>query len=30
VAEGARIVGGCCRVRPADIADIAANVGQAV
>jgi homocysteine S-methyltransferase len=30
VAEGARIVGGCCRVRPADIAAIAANVGQAV
>jgi homocysteine S-methyltransferase len=30
VAEGARIVGGCCRVRPDDIADIAANVGQAV
>jgi homocysteine S-methyltransferase len=30
VAEGARIVGGCCRVRPADIADIAADVGQAV
>ena len=30
VAEGARIVGGCCRVRPSDIADIAANVGQAV
>ena len=30
VAEGARIVGGCCRVRPADIAEIAANVGQAV
>ena len=30
LAEGARIVGGCCRVRPADIADIAANVGQAV
>jgi homocysteine S-methyltransferase len=29
VAEGARIIGGCCRVRPADIADIAANVGQA-
>ena len=24
---GARIVGGCCRVRPADIADIAAAVG---
>ena len=23
VAEGARIVGGCCRVRPADIADVA-------
>jgi homocysteine S-methyltransferase len=30
VAEGARIVGGCCRVRPADIAELAANVGQAV
>jgi len=30
VAEGARIVGGCCRVRPADIAAIAANIGQAV
>jgi homocysteine S-methyltransferase len=30
VAEDARIVGGCCRVRPADIAQIAANVGQAV
>ena len=30
VAGGARIIGGCCRVRPADIADIAANVGQAV
>jgi homocysteine S-methyltransferase len=30
VAEGARIVGGCCRVRPGDIAEIAANVGQAV
>ncbi len=30
VAEGARFVGGCCRVRPADIAEIAANVGQAV
>jgi homocysteine S-methyltransferase len=30
VAEGARIIGGCCRVRPADIAEIAANVGQAV
>jgi homocysteine S-methyltransferase len=27
VAEGARIVGGCCRVRPADIAELAANVG---
>ena len=25
IAEGARIVGGCCRVRPADIADIAAR-----
>ncbi len=25
VAAGARIVGGCCRVRPDDIADIAAN-----
>jgi homocysteine S-methyltransferase len=30
VAKGARIVGGCCRVRPSDIAEIAANVGQAV
>jgi homocysteine S-methyltransferase len=30
VAAGARIVGGCCRVRPSDIAEIAANVGQAV
>jgi len=27
VAAGARIVGGCCRVRPADIADIALAVG---
>ena len=27
IAEGARIVGGCCRVRPADIADIAAAAG---
>jgi homocysteine S-methyltransferase len=27
VAEGARIVGGCCRVRPADIAEIALAVG---
>lgn len=27
VKAGARIVGGCCRVSPADIADIAANVG---
>ena len=26
VAEGARIVGGCCRVRPADIADMAGAV----
>ena len=29
VAAGASIIGGCCRVRPDDIADIAANVGQA-
>ena len=29
-AAGARIIGGCCRVRPADIAEIAANVDQAV
>lgn len=27
VAEGARIVGGCCRIRPADIAALAATVG---
>ena len=27
VAEGARIVGGCCRIGPADIAELAANVG---
>ncbi len=27
IAAGARIVGGCCRVRPADIADIAAAAG---
>lgn len=27
VAAGARIVGGCCRVRPSDIARIAADVG---
>lgn len=27
VAEGARIVGGCCRIRPADIAALAAAVG---
>ena len=27
IAEGACIVGGCCRVRPADIADIAAAAG---
>lgn len=27
VKAGARIVGGCCRVRPADIADLAARVG---
>jgi len=26
VADGARIVGGCCRVRPADIKDIARAV----
>jgi homocysteine S-methyltransferase len=30
VAAGASIIGGCCRVRPDDIADIAANVRQAV
>ncbi len=29
VAAGASIIGGCCRVRPDDIAAIAANVGQA-
>jgi homocysteine S-methyltransferase len=29
VAQGARIVGGCCRVSPADIADIAAAVADA-
>jgi homocysteine S-methyltransferase len=29
VAGGARIVGGCCRVRPADIADIARDVAGA-
>ena len=29
VAAGARIVGGCCRVRPSDIARIAADVAQA-
>jgi homocysteine S-methyltransferase len=29
VARGARIVGGCCRVSPADIADIAAAVADA-
>jgi homocysteine S-methyltransferase len=28
VAAGARIVGGCCRVRPADIAEIARSVGK--
>jgi homocysteine S-methyltransferase len=28
VAAGARIVGGCCRVRPADIAEIARSVGR--
>ncbi len=28
VAAGARIVGGCCRVRPADIADIARTVNS--
>lgn len=27
VAEGARIVGGCCRIRPADITALAATVG---
>ena len=27
VAAGARIVGGCCRVRPSDIARIADDVG---
>ena len=30
VAAGARIIGGCCRVRPDDIAALAAAVGQAV
>ncbi|HET7664918.1 MAG TPA: homocysteine S-methyltransferase family protein, partial [Mycobacterium sp.] len=25
---GARIIGGCCRVRPADIADIAGAIGE--
>jgi homocysteine S-methyltransferase len=30
MAEGARIVGGCCRVRPNDIAAIATAVAQAV
>jgi len=29
VAAGARMVGGCCRVRPSDIARIAADVAQA-
>jgi homocysteine S-methyltransferase len=29
VAEGARIVGGCCRVRPDDIAEIARAVESA-
>ena len=28
VGAGARIVGGCCRVRPADIAAMAAAVGE--
>jgi homocysteine S-methyltransferase len=28
VAAGARIVGGCCRVRPADIADVAATLAR--
>jgi homocysteine S-methyltransferase len=28
VAEGARIVGGCCRVRPSDIAEIARSIGE--
>jgi homocysteine S-methyltransferase len=28
VAEGARIVGGCCRIRPADIAEIAQAVAE--
>ena len=27
VAAGARVVGGCCRVRPADIAELAAALG---
>jgi homocysteine S-methyltransferase len=29
VSAGARIVGGCCRVRPADIAELATTVGTA-
>lgn len=28
IADGARVVGGCCRVRPADIADLARTVPQ--
>jgi homocysteine S-methyltransferase len=28
VAAGARIIGGCCRVRPADIAEIAQNIAE--
>jgi homocysteine S-methyltransferase len=28
VSAGARVIGGCCRVRPADIAELAATVGS--